>query len=379
MTLDVDDRLDDVDAISAVDTQQMLRAVATSAAQVRRGLTAAVDAGLDGLRDEARPRAVVVVGMGGSGIAGDVVAALAAPSSPAPVVVHRGPGLPGWVGAADLVVSVSCSGGTVETLSATNEAIRRGCRLIGVSATDSPLAARCAQARARHVAVLPELTPRSSFWGLAVPVIVACARLSLIDLAADDGAVEATARRLEGIAETCRPDREAFVNPAKALALELTGSLPMAWGAGQVGSVAAHRFACQLAENAKHPAIAGVLPEAHHNQIVSLDGPLAGGSIEADLFRDRVDDETPLRLRLVLLHDGGEPATAEQVAASEEVAGARGVLVSHLRSEGRHPLERLASLVGVIDYTSVYLAIGLGIDPTPVDAIDAIKARTLLP
>ena len=380
MTTDLDDeRLDDVEAMASIDSQQMLRAVATSAAQVRRGRTAAQDAGLDDLRGVDRPRAVVVAGMGGSGIAGDVVAALAAPTSPAPVVVHRGPGLPGWVGAADLVVAVSCSGGTAETLSATDEAIRRGARLIGVCAGESPLARRCLQARAPHVAVVPELSPRSSFWALAVPVAVACARLSLVDLGVDDEALEATARRLESTAEACRPDREAFVNPAKTLALELTGTLPMAWGAGQMGGVAAYRFACQLAENAKYPAVAGSLPETHHNQIVSLDGPLAGGSAEADLFRDRVDDEQPLRLRLVLLHDDDEPSTAERVAASEEVADARGVPVTRLTSDGGHPLERLASLVGVIDYTSVYLAVGYGIDPTPVDAIDAVKSRTLLP
>jgi glucose/mannose-6-phosphate isomerase len=235
MGVDVDDdRLDDVEALRSIDPQQMLRAVATSAAQVRRGLTAAADAGLDSLRGEDRPRAVVVAGMGGSGIAGDVVSALAMPTSPAPVVVHRGPGLPGWVGAADLVISVSCSGGTAETLSATDEAIRRGVRLIGVCANDSPLAQRCLQSRAAHVAVVPELSPRSSFWALAVPAAVALARLSLIELGPDDAAIEATAKRLESIAEACRPDRESFVNPAKTLALELTGTLPMAWGAGQV-------------------------------------------------------------------------------------------------------------------------------------------------
>jgi glucose/mannose-6-phosphate isomerase len=374
-----DDRLDDVEAIASTDSQQMLRAVATSAAQVRRGRTAALDAGLDALRGDDRPRAVVVAGMGGSGIAGDVVAALAAPTSPAPVVVHRGPGLPGWVGAADLVIAVSCSGRTAETLSATDEAIRRGARLIGVCAEGSPLAHRCLQARAAHVDVVPELSPRSSFWALAVPVVVACARLSLVDLGADDAGLEAAALRLESIAEACRPDRESFVNPAKSLALDLAGTLPMAWGAGQTGGVAAYRFACQLAENAKYPAVAGALPETHHNQIVSLDGRLAGGSADEDLFRDRVDDEQPLRLRLVLLHDDDEPATADRVSASEDLADARGVPVSRLRSEGTHPLERLASLVGVIDYASVYLAIGQGIDPTPVDAIDAVKARTLLP
>jgi glucose/mannose-6-phosphate isomerase len=370
-----DDRLDNLEAVASVDASQMLRAVATSAAQVRRGATASLDAGLDALRRGDRPRAVVVAGMGGSGIAGDVLAALAAPSSPAPVVVHRGPGLPGWVGAADLVIAVSCSGTTAETLSATDEAVRRGSRLIGVSAADSLLAGRCLQAHAPNVTVLPELAPRSSFWALVTPVAIACSRLSLVDLGPDDGALEAAATRLEAVAEACRPDRESFVNPAKTLALELADALPMAWGAGQMGGVAAYRFACQLAENAKRPAVAGALPEAHHNQVVTFDGPLAGGSSEQDLFRDRADDDQPVRLRLVLLHDDDEPVTTERVEASQELADARGVPVTVLRSEGRHALERLASLVGLVDYATVYAAIGAGIDPTPVAPIAALKAR----
>lgn len=377
MTVEVDDeRLDDVAALSSADSHEMLRAVATSAAQVRRGLTAARDAGLEGLAADGRPRSVVVAGMGGSGIAGDVLSALTAPAAPVPVVVHRGAGLPAWVGAADLVVPVSCSGSTAETLAAADEAIRRGCRLLGVSAADSPLAERCRNARAAWVQVVPELTPRSSFWGLATPLLVAAARLGLLDLGAGDGTLEAAAQRLEQIAEACRPDRETFVNPAKSLALELAGSLPMVWGVGQTGGVAAYRLVCQLAENAKLPAIPGVLPEAHHNQVVALDGALAGGVEAEDIFRDRVDEEQPVRVRLVLVHDDdGNESTASQVAASQELAEARGVPVTLLSSQGQSPVERLASLVGLVDYATVYLALGQAVDPTPVDAIDELKRR----
>ncbi|HEY5335424.1 MAG TPA: tobH protein, partial [Mycobacteriales bacterium] len=114
--------LDDVDAVEAVDTGQMLRAVASSAAQVREAVALTADAGLDRL-DHSRPRSLVTVGMGGSGIAGDVLAAAVGPSCPVPVVTYRGFGLPGWVGAADVVLAVSCSGSTAETLSATEEAV----------------------------------------------------------------------------------------------------------------------------------------------------------------------------------------------------------------------------------------------------------------
>ncbi|HET7310596.1 MAG TPA: SIS domain-containing protein [Mycobacteriales bacterium] len=375
MTVEVDDAvLDDVSALESRDPDQMLRAVATGAAQIRSALTAASDAGLEQLEALGRPRAVVVAGMGGSGIAGDVLAALAAPAAQSPVIVQREPGLPGWVGAADVVIAVSCSGGTQETLAATDEAVRRGAALVGVGAADSPLSRRCTQARAPFVAVSKQLAPRATMWALATPVLVAGSRLGLLDLTAE--AFEAAAVRLETVAEACRPDREAFVNPGKQLALDLTGALPMVWGAGTTGGAAAYRFGCQLAENAKYPAVVGRLPEAHHNQVVAFDGDLAAAAGSDDLFRDRVDDDEPLRLRLVLLHDDDGDETVEaRVSVSEQVAQERGVPVTSIRSEGSGPLERLASLVGLIDYATVYLALLHGIDPTPVAPIDALKLR----
>jgi glucose/mannose-6-phosphate isomerase len=375
VSLEVDDAvLDDVPALQKRDPDQMLRAVASAAAQIRTALTASAEAGLEQLEALGRPRAVVVAGMGGSGIAGDVLAAMAAPAAQAPVVVQREPGLPGWVGAADVVISVSCSGGTQETLAATDEAIRRGAALVGIGADGSPLARRCTQARAPFVPVVKQLAPRASMWALATPVLVAGSRLGLVDLSADD--YEAAAIRLEAISEACRPDRETFVNPAKQLALELAGSLPMVWGAGPTGGVAAYRFGCQLAENAKYPAAVGALPEAHHNQVVAFDGTLAGGAADQDLFRDRVDEAEPLRMRLVLVHDDdGSADVSARVSVSEQIAREHGVPVSSLRSEGAGPVERLASLVGVIDYATVYLALLLGVDPTPVAPIDALKQR----
>ena len=311
--------------------------------------------------------------MGGSGISGDVLAAVAGPASPVPIFVHRGYGLPAWVGAADLVVAVSCSGGTEETLSATDEAIRRGVPLVGVGRADSPLGRRCELARAPMVPVAMQVGPRATLWGLATPLLVLAARLGLVDLGERDEQLEAAAVRLEQVAELCRPDRELFVNPAKSLALELAGSLPMIWGGGQVGPVAAYRMVCQLAENAKYPAVPGALPEAHHNQVVALDGMLAGGSADDDIFRDRVEDDSPVRLRLVLVDDETDETSRAEI--SDEVAQARGVAVTRLRTEGASAVERLASVVGLIDYASVYLALAQGIDPTPVAPIDALKKR----
>lgn len=379
MSIELDEtRLDNATSLEQVDRSQMLRAVASSAAQIRTSATAAAEAGLQRFAELGRPRALVVAGMGGSGISGDVLAAVAGHNCPVPIVVHRGHGLPGWVGAADVVLAVSCSGRTEETLAAADEAVRRGTPLVGVGAAESPLATRCAMARAPFVPVATQLAPRATLWGLSTPLLVMGARLGLLDLGPGDDQLEAAAVRLEGIAEACRPDRDSFVNPGKALALELAGSVPMVWGAGATGVVAAYRAVCQLAENAKWPAVFGALPEAHHNQIVCLDGGLAAATGGGDLFRDRVDDDEPLRLRLVILdaEDAGAPSRAD---ASAELADARGVAVTRLRSEGSSPVERLASLVGLVDYATVYLAVAQGIDPTPVTAIEELKKRMAAP
>jgi glucose/mannose-6-phosphate isomerase len=368
------DRLDDTVGLGEADPQEMLRAVATSAAQVRASLTATREARLDALAFDSRPRAVVVAGMGGSGISGDVLAAVAGMRCPVPVIVHRGDGLPGWVGAADVVFAVSCSGTTAETLSAAAEASRRGARLLGVGATDSALEAQCLTGGGSFVAVTKELSPRSSMWALAVPLLVVAERLGLLALGEDHADLESAALALESLAGLCGPDRESFINPAKTFAAELAGTLPMIWGSGQVGPVAALRAVCQLAENAKLPAIFGALPEASHNQVVAFDGQFAGGVADDDLFRDRVEEVAPVRLRLVVVRDdAGDDGAARRADVSAEVAGARGIPVSVLSAQGDSALERLASLVGLLDYASVYLGLAHGVDPTPIRAIEEFK------
>jgi glucose/mannose-6-phosphate isomerase len=178
----------------------------------------------------------------------------------------------------------------------------------------------------------------------------------------------------------CRVDADHFVNPGKRLALELSGALPVVWGTSPLAGVAAYRLACQLNENAKVPAVWGVLPEANHNQVVAFDGPFAGSgsaSVE-DLFRDRIDEpgDERTRIRLVLLRDTEEhPQVARRTAVSQELAEERGVGVSTVQAVGTSTFERLASLVALGDWASAYLALLEGRDPTPVDAITALKAR----
>lgn len=371
MTVEVD--LDDAAAVDAADPQDMLRAVASSAAQVREAAVFAREAGVDRVADGGRPRAVIVCGMGGSGIAGDVLAAVAGAGSPVPVVTHRGYGLPAWVGPADLVIAVSCSGSTEETLSALEEAVRRGCPLLVVGADGSPAHDLAQRGRAVFVPVTQGRQPRASVWSLSTPLVLAGHALGLCE--APDDAVEATAAALEDVAARCRVDAEELVNPGKQLATHLLGAVPVVWGTSPLAGVAAYRFACQINENANTPATWGVLPEANHNQVVAFDGPFARGRAEGDVFRDRSDDVEGPRLALVLLRDADEhPQTARRADVSRSLAEDRGIAVHVVRAEGPSSFERLARLVATTDFASTYLALAQGTDPTPVDAITALKS-----
>jgi glucose/mannose-6-phosphate isomerase len=221
--------------------------------------------------------------------------------------------------------------------------------------------------------------PRASIWALSTPLVVAAAHLGLLPRTEPglEAVLEGTAQRLQSLAERCRPDSDAVVNPAKSLALAMEHTLPVIWGSSALAGVAAYRFASQLAENAKRPAVHGTLPEAQHNGVMALGEPRPG-DVE-DLFRDRVEEPSgPPPPRLVLLRDapGAEhPRVARRAEASKAMLDERGAVVQEIVAEGESGLERLAELVGLTDYASVYLAILAGVDPTPVEAIEDLKRR----
>jgi glucose/mannose-6-phosphate isomerase len=390
MTPAAEERLDSVPHLEAADPSGMLRHVASAAAQIRRALRATEEAELSPVVTAGRPRAIVVCGMGGSGLAAELLRAVCGPGCAIPVVVVHDYHLPGWVGAADLVLAVSSSGSAEETLAVATEAARRGCPLAAVGAARSPLALIAEQARAPYVPIERPAMDRAGLWGLSVPLLVIADRLGLTEAGAAD--FEATAEILERISHLCRPDSEAFVNPAKTLALDLAGALPMIWGSSPLAGLAALRFACQLNEDAKYPAVHGVLPEANHNQVVVFDGPfapwpatthavLADPVLAAPVLDepglDEADERGPaVPLRLVIMRDTVEhPQVARRREVSAELAGQRGIEVSELAAEGERPLHRLASLIQLADYAAVYLGIATGVDPGPVAAIGDLKDR----
>jgi hypothetical protein len=375
--------LADEKAMLANDPGGMLRATASAGAQVRESAALAAEADLSMLSDEGRPRAVVVAGIGTAGLTGNILATVAGHRCPVPIIGHRSAALPGWVGAADVVIAVSASGRSPEALAAADAAARRGARLVAIGNPDSELQGMAERARAPFIPVPRRAPARASLWGLAVPVLLAARALGLVKV--NEADLAETAARLDSDAERCRPGADSFVNPAKSLALGLAGSIPIVWGSSPLATVAARRFADTLAANARYPVMAGALGEAGRGRVGLLDG-VFGGLAESsrDIFTDHDEDSDPgTRLRLVIFRDGGlnpeedadEPVAVEERRADavQTLAERRGVRCDVLTAEGGSAIERLASLVAVPDFASLYLALAHGLDPMAVPAISEMK------
>ncbi|NIL40628.1 mannose-6-phosphate isomerase [Salinispora arenicola] len=375
--------LDNLDALAERDPGGMLRHTASGGAQVRESAALAAEANLSVLADEGRPRAVVIAGIGTAGRTGDVLATVAGPRCPVPVIPHRSAGVPGWVGAADVVIAVSASGRSPEALGAAEAAHRRGARLVAVGAPDSQLQSVAERARAPFVPVPRRAPARASLWALTVPVLLAARMLGLVKV--NEADLAETAARLDADADRCRPSAESFVNPAKSLALGLAGSIPIVWGSSPLATVAARRFGDTLSANARYPVVSGALGEAGRGRVGLLDG-VFGGLVEGerDIFADPDRATTAeTRLRLVLLRDGGlnpeddadEPLVVEERRADavQTLAERRGVRSDVVTAEGGSALERLASLITVPDFASIYLALAHGLDPMAVPAITEMK------
>jgi glucose/mannose-6-phosphate isomerase len=369
--------LDNIDGMSALDASDMLPAVASSGAQMREAVSVTDRGLLSDLSKGDQPRNLVIAGLGGSGVGGDVLKAVIGNSTPLPIISERSHSLPGWVGPMDVVIGVSCSGSTEETLSTTAEAGRRGARVITIGAGGSDLEKLSNSiSGAIHFPIDAKgRSPRASLWTHATPLLMIANALGIAHFAEKE--FEIAADLMDELSVANGPSVPLGENPAKALALSCAESLPMVWGTGMIGATAAARFMAQLAENSKIPAAHGELPEVGHNQIVTFDGVLAGAAPARDIFSDD-DGAIDRRTHLYILRDTNEhPAVEKRIGIVQQIASDRNVPVTLIQARDGHPISRLASLIIPTDWASVYAGLALGLDPSEISTINQLKAGLL--
>lgn len=333
-----------------------LRSVASLPEQIRTA--ARIGRGLEGLPDPEGIRAVVCCGMGGSGVGGDVLAAVAHEVGTLPVVAHHSYGVPAYCGPETFVIAASYSGGTEETLDAFRSA--RAAGAWGVAVTSGGTLGREATDAGWAVAPVADgLMPRYAVGWMTVLPAAACQRMGFLRL--PDGWDDAVVRHLESRLAEWGPEVPEAENPAKRMARALTGAFPVVWGGDGASGVAAVRWKNDINENAKTFAHAATLPEGDHNEIVGW-------------AREGSDGRPGMRRVLVWLRESVEdPRVAARIQATRREVEASFDDVVEVVGEGDGPLQRFFDLALLGGFVSVYLAIARGVDPIPIESIVRLK------
>lgn len=337
----------------AVDSLGMWEQATLLPDQVHEAHKAARDLPVDGLPRAGDIDGIVVLGMGGSGIAGDVLAAATGQHLRVPVTVVKSYELPAFVTPGTLVFAVSCSGNTEETTTAAEAAFARGARVVAVTGGGrlATLADAHGSLQVPVPATIPQ--PRAALGAMAIPPLILLERLGLLPDAGSwvDAAVDQLARR-----------RDALVVPgslAEQLAVRLGRTIPLVHGSSGLAGVAAQRWKTQVNENAKMPAFWSAQPELCHNEV-------AGWGQDGDVTRQLI---TLVALR----HEGEHPRVARRFALIEDLLLEVVADVLEVRAEGEGVLARFFDLVLVGDFVSLHLASQQGVDPGPVPVLGEIK------
>lgn len=346
--------LDQPDRWEAVDPQSMRSLLESFPDQVRVASDKARNLSFPSVRNA---RNLVITGLGGSAIGGDVARSVLAGSLPIPLIVNRDYRLPSFVASDSIVIACSYSGNTEETLSAYQDARRARASIICI--TSGGRLAEVAKANDFPVITIPAgLPPRAAFGHSTLAVLGSIQALGLVaDMSAS---FDETCRLMASLLDRYSPAVPEVENLAKRIARSLYGKIVAIYGSNGILDSAAARWRAQMEENAKNLAFHHVLPEMNHNELVGWLNP----------------EQALLDVGVVFLRDKGDhPQVQYRFDLTREVIEQRAGVVHEVWSEGDSLLARIFSVVYLGDFVSLFLAYLNNVDPTPVETIEIFKKR----
>lgn len=368
-----DSLLDDRPRIERRDEHRLLWALATAGAQVRRAVETVADFGIERLRGGEMPRAMLVATDSAPSAGSRLITRLSCTRTPA--MTWHGVELPRWAGPADALLIGSVDGRHPRLAALAAEGARRGLAMAVVAPAGSEVATAAGRAPLHE---LPrDLHPRAARWSVLTPLLQALDVLGVNPI--PSGLLIEVADALDEKAELCKPDSDAFVNSAKALAIEFADAIPLIVGAGALAGVAARAISDALQQFAGVTSVSVSLPDGVGRAGSLLRG--AGPKPVDDFFRDRVDEPTGARPRLLVVGDDGtaddillgdrsdaeiqldEKAARRAAGALHELAANLGLRHSSVEVPNGDPLARFAAAAAFGEFTAAYLALGLGLDP----------------
>ena len=348
--------LDSADRINSIDKSGMLDVVSRFPDYIEDSLRLVEDTEMD--MDASDIRGIVISGMGGSAISGDIVKEWLRDSVDIPIYVNRDYDLPKWVGRDTLTIFLSYSGNTEETISSFKEGVERGSLCVAIS-SGGKLEEECRKRGIPHIKIPSGFQPRAATAYLLFPTIKILQKIDILDNYIDKE-IKETIEISKYISESNRKETEQSECPAESIAKEIKDTLPNIYGWRYYTPIA-RRWRTQINENSKMIARFDEVPESNHNDIVGWTEKTEVSLISSCVFlRDKKNEPDKIKERYRFMRE------------TFENAGAKVLEVDTL---GETLLARMVSLMYIGDYVSVYLAILRGVDPTPVDVISGLKER----
>jgi glucose/mannose-6-phosphate isomerase len=344
--------LDDLDQIKKIDRSNMLSFCVEAPNHYEKATQLAKEIKIS----YPKPRSIIVAGMGGSAIGGELLKDWARDRITVPLDVCRDYHLPVYANRTTLVLATSYSGETEETLSTFLEALKKKCMIICIS-SGGALQEFAEKLSIPHLLVPSGMAPRATLPYLFMPLIAILEKLKLTSRL--DPEFSETIRVLKEISAENSPEKPTNKNLSKTLASNINGTIPAVYGFGFYRAVA-QRLKTQFNENSKNPAKWEFFPELNHNEIVGWEAA----------------QEFAKYFSIIFIRDAKEPREIRQrIEVTKEIISQQAIKLFEVWSKGKSRLAKMSSVVCTGDFTSVYLAVLRGVDPTPVKTIDLLKER----
>lgn len=299
---------------------------------------------------------MILAGMGGSAIGGDLVRSYLEYQLKIPFQIYRHYLLPNFVNQNSLVLISSYSGNTEETLSAYTVAKKRKAKIIALT-SGGKLYQRAKQDKTPVLLVPGRLPPRAALGYSLGALLILLSRLGLIK--DQTGLIKETTSFL--VKQTKKYEKETATskNPAKVLAARIHQKIPIIYSGYDYFDSVAIRWRQQICENAKNLAFVNFFPEFNHNELVGWQNDNLKSDFTVIFLKDK-DDHKRVKARMDIV---------------EEIIESQKIEVIEIESRGKSLLSRMLYLIQLGDWTSYYLAILNGVDPTPIKVIDYLKSQ----
>ena len=347
--------LDDLEKISEIDRSNMLDTLNQFPDQIKEAIEIAKNAKMDHF---IKIDDVLITGMGGSGISGDIVVRLFRDKIDVPIVVNKEYDLPKWARKDTLAIFFSYSGNTEETLSAFKIASQKKCKLVSIS-SGGKLQELSEKRGVTHIKIPSGFQPRAAVAYSLFTLIVILKRTGLLKNTIESD-IEETIAITQDVIDNNKKSVVEESNLSKQMARKILNTIPQIYGWGFYYPIAT-RWRQQLNENSKVIAREDVVSESNHNDIVGWSSnPDASKFFSCILFRDKDNESLNMSTRLNFMISLFEDSVAN---------------IIEIHPKGKSRLAKIMYIMCLGDFLSCYLAILRNIDPTSVDIITELKQR----